>query len=244
MDAQATEDFLRRFTGLKDPRRHNWRHLFSDIITIDAMGCQIAIAEKIVQKEADFILAVKDNQPTRCAKLECVMNDVILDMTKGRPVSCGHYQQTNGGHGRIEMRNVWVSDEVWGLGPELLAQWPALRSMAVVECRRQDLSDPTGKISVERRLFISSLSGCDAKRMADAVRGHWGVENRRHWRLDLCFREDQSRLWVGHGAQNNFSRLRRIVLNKLKADPRPVSLRVKRHRCAIDRAYLLKTLKA
>jgi len=78
--------------------------------------------------------------------------------------------------------------------------------------------------------------------MAQAVRAHWGVENQLHWRLDLSFRQDDSRRHQGHGAQN-FSRLRRIIINKLKADPRKVSLKVKRYRCAIDKDYLVDILR-
>jgi predicted transposase YbfD/YdcC len=82
--------------------------------------------------------------------------------------------------------------------------------------------------------FISSLGGCDAQQMAAAVRGRWGVENQLHWRLDMSYRDGESRPRAGHGA-HSFSRLRRIVLNKLKADPRPVSLKAQRYRCSIDR---------
>ena len=214
------------------------------IVTIDAMGCQRAIAQKIRQKEADYVLAVKDNQPALCQKMDAVMQDVILDLAKGLPVSCGYDERTSGGHGRIETRRVWVSDEVEALGPELLAQWPDLRSMAVVECHRRDLSDPGGKTSVHRRLFISSLAGCDAARMARVVRAHWGVENGLHWRLDVSMGEDKSRQRAGHEAEN-FSRVRRIVLNKLKiADPRKLSLKLKRYRCSIDPEHLQKILQA
>lgn len=135
--------------------------------------------------------------------------------------------------------------EVSWLGEELLGLWPGLASVAVVEATRQNLGDLSGKVTTERRYFISSLNGCkpgDARRIGRAIRGHWGVENQLHWRLDMSFGEDDSRLRVGHGAQN-FSRLRRIVLNKLKSDPRKVSLKVKRYRCSIDRDYLLERLR-
>ena len=90
-------------------------------------------------------------------------------------------------------------------------------SIVLVERTRQDLSDFSGKISVERCCYISSLAGIDAQAMAGYIRGHWSVENNLHWQLDVSFREDQSRNRKGHGAQN-FSRLRRIALNLLKRD--------------------------
>src|SRR5439155_24046864 len=113
---------------------------------------------------------------------------------------------------------------------------------------RRDLSDPAGKVSVERRYYISSLPGTDdmdahAARVAGAIRGHWGVENKLHWRLDVSFGEDHSRLRVGHGAEN-FSRLRRIVLNKLRPveGERRESLKVKRYKCSVSREHLIEVL--
>ena len=236
----ATDSKSNEITAI--PRLLDLLNLKGALVTIDAAGCQTAIAAKIVEKEADFLLAVKDNQPTLAAKVEAVMRDVVLDLSKGRPASCAYDEQTNGGHGRIETRRVWASDEVAGLGPELLAQWPQVKSLVMVESRRQDLSDPSGKVSVETRLYISSVSGCDARRLGQAARGHWGVENQLHWRLDVSFGEDDSRLRVGHGAEN-FSRVRRIVLNKLKADPSSKSVAAKRYQCSIDRPYLLQILR-
>jgi predicted transposase YbfD/YdcC len=217
--------------------------LKGSIVTIDAMGTQREIAGRIVNKKGDYVLAVKDNQPTLHARIKALLDEAILDGFKEMRHDC--FEQTNGGHGRIETRKVWISDEVNWLGEELLKAWPGLASIAIVQSTRQDLGDLSGKVSSERRYFISSLKGCktgSAKRIAEAVRGHWGVENQLHWRLDMSFDEDQSRLRVGHGAQN-FSRLRRIVINKLKSDPRKVSLKVKRYRCSIDRDYLLERLR-
>ena len=215
------------------------------LVTIDAMGCQRDIARQIVEKRGDYLLAVKENQPTLHQKIKTLLDQAIIDGFAGG-MRHDHFEQTNGGHGRIETRKVWVSDEVNWLGADLLALWPGLASVAVVQSTRQDLGDLSGQVSTERRYFISSLTGGSrpgsAKRIAQAVRGHWGVENQLHWRLDVSFGEDASRLRVGHGAQN-FSRLRRIVMNKLKSDPRKVSLKVKRYRCSIDRDYLLERLR-
>jgi predicted transposase YbfD/YdcC len=253
-------------------------------ITIDAIGCQREIAQQITDQGGHYVLAVKDNQPTLHAKVKGLMDEVVLAWSKQpkmttttaaaaaaaaaaardaqrhrRPrgpvkatadsVPYDFDEQTDAGHGRIETRRIWVSDQVQWLGADLLALWPSVRSMIVVESTRQDLGkrasavDRAGETSVERRYFIASHPGPrDARRMAACVRGHWGVENKLHWRLDVSLREDESRLRKGHGAQN-FSRLRRIVINKLKADPRKKSLKVKRYRCSIDRDYLLEILR-
>jgi len=212
------------------------------VVTIDAMGCQRDIAGTVVGKGADYVLGLKDNQPTLYAKAKALLDEAVLDGFRG--MSHGHFAETNGGHGRVETRRVWVTDEVRWLGADLLAQWPGLASVAVVEGVRRDLGDLTGAATTERRYFISSLPGCDdacAERVGRAVRGHWGVENRLHWRLDMAFREDESRIRKGHGAQN-FSRLRRITLNQLKLAPGNDSLKIKRYLCSIDRQYLLDAL--
>jgi predicted transposase YbfD/YdcC len=219
-------------------------------VSIDAMGCQREIAAAVVGKGADYLLAVKDNQPALCQKVQSLADEAALEQSKestgpggGPPgMRYGYHEQSEDGHGRVETRRVWVTDEVHGLGAELLGQWAGLAAVAVVEATRQDLGDMTGKVTTERRYYITSIDGCDAGRIGRLIRGHWGVENRLHWRLDVAFREDDSRLRKGHGAQN-FSRLRRIVLNQLKNDPRKVSLKVKRYRCSIDREYLIDRLR-
>jgi predicted transposase YbfD/YdcC len=207
------------------------------IVTIDAMGCQREIARKIVDGGADYVLAVKDNQPTLHVKVKSLLDEAILDSFQD--MSHDYYEQTDGGHGRIETRQVWVTDEVKWLGQELRDEWVGLSSIAVVQSSRT----VDGKVSTERRYVISSLKGCNARLMAGAIRGHWGIENTLHWRLDMTFREDESRLHVGHGAEN-FSRVRRIVLNKLRDGTEKGSLKNKRYRCSIDREYLLKKLQA
>jgi predicted transposase YbfD/YdcC len=211
-------------------------------VTIDAMGCQREVAAAIVDKGADYVLAVKENQPTLAAKVAGLLDEAVLDKFDG--MSHGCFEETCGGHGRIETRRVWVTDEVKWLGKELLALWPGLASLAVVEATRQVIG---GKRSVERRYYISSRTGAstgtDAAAMAAAIRGHWGVENRLHWQLDVTFGEDDSRLRTGDGAEN-FSRLRRLTLNLLKKAPgkKRQSLKRKRYQCSLDRKYLLTVL--
>jgi predicted transposase YbfD/YdcC len=209
------------------------------IVTIDAMGCQKEIAQTIRSKEAHYVLAVKDNQRLLHQKVQSLMDDAILDHFKGMEGDA--CESTEKGHGRIETRRVWCTPEVKWLG-ETKEGWCDLGSVGAVECVREDLS--TGKTTTERRYFISSLDGTDADVFGAAVRQHWGVENKLHWVLDVGFGEDQSRIRKGHGAEN-FSRLRRIVLNKLKNfdTQRRVSLKTKRYRCLIDPQYLIDALK-
>jgi predicted transposase YbfD/YdcC len=212
------------------------------VVTIDPMGCQKEIAAQIRSQGGDYLLAVKDNQKTLHTRARALLNDVALDQAKKlNPDKYDYCEKTESGHGRIETRRVWVSTEVQWLGEELLGQWPDLNSLIMVENTRQNLGDFTGKISVERHVFISSLKNPSAEQAGKYVRGHWGIENKLHWRLDLCYREDESRIRKDHGAEN-FSRLRRIAMNKLKSDPAKLSLKNKRYKCSLDRDYLLKML--
>jgi len=205
-------------------------------VTIDAMGCQREIAGDIREKAAHYVLSVKDNQPTLHERVRKLLDEARLEKFAG--MSHGYFEETSAGHGRIETRKVWISDEVKWLGADLLGQWPDLSSIAMVESTREV---PAKGVSIERRYFISSHAGVDAAAMARRVRGHWGVENRLHWQLDMTFDEDASRIRKDHGAQN-FSRLRRLALNLLKRAPGKESLKGKRFRCSLDRDYLLRVL--
>jgi predicted transposase YbfD/YdcC len=157
-------------------------------------------------------------------------------------MSHGRFESADDGHGRLETRRVWVTDEVHWVQDRLDEPWPHLGSVAVVESVRQDLGDPAGKVTTERRYFVSSRTGTDARAMAAAVRGHWSVENNLHWQLDVSFREDECRIRAGHGAEN-FSRLRRMALNLLTRDNSvKVGVRGKRLKAACDEHYLLRLL--
>ena len=212
------------------------------VVTIDAMGCQKEIAKQIQTQGGDYLLAVKDNQKTLHEKARVLLNDIALDQVKGlNPEQYDYHETTQEGHGRIETRRVWVAWNVHDLGEDLPVQWPGLRSLIMVEEKRQDLSDASGKVSVERRVFISSLKNPSAEQAGKYVRGHWAIENKLHWRLDMCYGEDESRIRKDHGAEN-FSRLRRIAMNKLKSDPAKLSLKSKRYKCSLDRNYLMQML--
>jgi predicted transposase YbfD/YdcC len=213
------------------------------IVTIDAIGCQREIVAKIVTGGGDYVLPVKENQPALAAKAQSLMNDLVLDHAKQiQATHVGYFEHSEQGHGRLETRRVWLSDEIHWLGKEIIALWPGLASIALVERTRQDLGDFSGRVSVERQLYISSLKGIDAATMAAAIRGHWSVENNLHWQLDISFGEDQSRTRKGHGAEN-YSRLCRISLNLLKRDKSlKVGIKAKRLNAGWDHDYLLRLI--
>jgi predicted transposase YbfD/YdcC len=210
--------------------------LEGSVVTIDALGCNKTVVELILEGKGNYLLQVKDNQPTLHGKLRRLMDGLILDKFAG--VEHDYYQQTDGDHGRIETRRVWVCWDIKDLGP-VAEEWPGLRSLVVVESVRET----PGHASSERHYYISSLDRrSKAKRMAGYVRGHWSVENNLHWQLDISFNEDQRRIRTGHGAEN-FSRLCRIALNLLKNE---TSLKIgvagKRKSCGWDNQYLLKVV--
>ena len=205
-------------------------------VSIDAIGCQRAIAGKIAERRGQYVLAVKENQPALHAKLKALLDEAILDDFAG--MQHGYFEQTDGDHGRVELRRTWVSDQVQHLG-ELTQHWPALASIGVIESQRQVIG---GKASTERRYFISSLPGTDAQRLGQSVRGHWSIENQLHWSLDMSFREDERRVRKGHGAEN-FSRLCRLAMNLLKRDKTvKIGLHGKRLKAGWDEHYLLRLL--
>ncbi|MBI5865865.1 MAG: ISAs1 family transposase [Planctomycetes bacterium] len=196
------------------------------VVTTDALGCQTAIAEKIVSRNADYVLQVKGNQP----KLEAALIELFGEIIGGDPHAAPSqmFEDLEKGHGRIETRRCWMTTRVHSL-PET-DQWAALSSAACVESVR--LVD--GQEQRERRYFISSIAALDAERMLGYIRGHWGVENGLHWCLDVGFDEDHRRIRTG---------LSRIGLNLLKQErTEKVGIKSKRLRCGWDHDYLLKVL--
>jgi predicted transposase YbfD/YdcC len=202
------------------------------IVTIDAMGCQRAIAQQIVEQGADYVLALKGNQPT----LEQAVAHFFVTGAEAEAhrTASDSSEQTEQGPGRSEPRCYGITE---ALAPAFrAAAWPGLRSIGMVEATRP----LAGKTTVEQRLYLTSLKP-DAHLFARAVRNHWGIENGLHWTLDVTFREDQSRLRKGHGAEN-FAVLRHIVLNLLRTEPSAKSMPRKRLACALNPDYLLKVL--
>jgi predicted transposase YbfD/YdcC len=204
------------------------------VVTIDAMGCQRAIAGEIIKQEADYVLALKENQGALHAKVKTLLDEAIVQQFKGLSGDC--HRETFKGHGRIEVRTCWSTGEVHWLRD--IGHWPGLKSVLAVESHRRI----GNQVTMERRYFISSLDGEDARQLAEAVRGHWGVENPLHWVLDVNFNEDQSRVRKGHAAEN-LSRLRRIALNMLQRETSGKrSIRLKRLKAGWDHDYLLQIL--
>jgi predicted transposase YbfD/YdcC len=220
------------------PRLLELLDLSGATVTIDAMGCQTEIAGKIVQNGGDYILTVKENQPALHDALKRNLDEMILENFAG--VRHGFIETVDGDHGRIETRRVWVTDQLndW-LDESQRSRWPGLTSVAVAQATRQV---PSKKTSVERRYFISSRADIDVPTMAKAIRGHWSVENKLHWVLDVSFNEDQARHRKNHSAEN-FSRLRRIALNLLRRETtKKRGIKGKRLNAAWDHDYLLKLL--
>ena len=206
------------------------------LVAIDAWGCNKTVVELIWEGKADYLLQVKDNQPTLHAKVQLLMDEMILENFAG--IEHDNYEQTDGDHGRIETRRVWVAWNVKDRGP-IAQEWPGLKSRVVVECIRE-----VGELkSVERHYYISSLGRrTRAKRMAGYIRGHWTVENNVRWQVDISFNEDQRRIRKGHGAEN-FSRLCRIALNLLKnEDSLKIGIAGKRKTCGWDNKYMLQVV--
>jgi predicted transposase YbfD/YdcC len=177
------------------------------IVTIDAMGCQKEIAAKVVENKADYILGLKANQPTLHEMVKAYFEQALEHDFVG--VRHGHCVEQSRGHGRVERREVWCTSDLGWF--EDKNAWLGLRSIAMVESTRE----LDGESNTERRYYISSLKGTNAKLFSRAVRAHWGVENSLHWTLDVAFREDESRIRKDNAPQN-MATLRHIALNLLK----------------------------
>jgi predicted transposase YbfD/YdcC len=210
------------------------------LVTIDAMGCQREIAEQIVAQEADYVLALKDNQPTLC---EEVQDTFTLARASGfaefATADWDTLRQVTKGHGRLEIREHWVLADAAVLA--YLGEstpWPGLQAIGLVEATRH-LGD--GRLEREQRCYLLSTR-LSAQQFAEAVRHHWGIENCLHWLLDVAFREDESRVRVGHAAEN-FAVLRRLALHLLKQDTTArCGIKARRLKAGWSHDYLLHLL--
>src|SRR5215831_1235433 len=200
------------------------------IITIDAMGAQKAIAAQIIDGEGDYVLALKGNQET----LHRAVIDSIDEQLEGELEGAQEHVTVETGHGRQETRTYLQLPAPEGLPG--FGLWKALRTIAVVT----SLCVRDGKETAEVRYYISSLA-LDVKRLARAVRGHWGIENGCHWVLDVTYREDESRIRE-KALRENFAWLNRFTLSLLKQHPDRTSLAMKRRSCGWDENYLLQVL--
>jgi predicted transposase YbfD/YdcC len=209
--------------------------LRGSIVTIDAMGCQKNIATAITDAKADYVLAVKDNQPTLHEDIQHVFREGCANDFDG--LENHSYRTEEKGHGRTETRFYHII-RVPKEFAERHADWPKLRSIGMVYSERQEGNkEPT----FEARAFITSLPP-KAKTFAQAVRGHWGIETSLHWVLDMSFREDDSRLHKGHG-QENLGLIRRLTASLLQNETScKAGVACKRKCAGWDNQYLLKVL--
>ena len=229
----AVDDKSNEITAI--PLLLNLLDLRGATITIDAMGCQTAIAEQIVRCGGNYVLALKANQPTMHADVAALFSDARAaqqaeyGLTTARSVDVAH--------GRTEIRQAFVIS-----APSAIAylnerqHWANLQSVVLIETERT-IGDTT---STEQRYYLLNQV-VDAPTANALVRGHWGIENRVHWVLDVTFHEDASRIRVGDAPQN-MGVLRHIALNLLRQEPRKGSLKTKRFRAALDETYLATVL--
>lgn len=203
------------------------------IVTLDALHCQKETAAEILKQEADYVVSLKGNQSTLYNEVKNFFDALVNERTFGYEIS--RHETVDGEHGRIETRQYWHVN-----APDYVkekAAWPGLMSVGMCEARRE----VNGQVSQEKRYYLSSL-GVDGERFAEAARGHWSVENSLHWILDVVFREDDSRVRVGHAAEN-FGLLRRIAVNLLQQEKTlKRGVKTKRLKAALDDRYLFKVL--
>ena len=199
------------------------------LVTIDAMGTQIKIAQTILDRGGDYLLALKDNQSSLHDEVRRYLDDPSAKHHS-------HFETTDADHGRIEVRRHVVSHEVDWLTTNRRfpgePRFPGLGAIAMVEAE----VERNGTISLERRYYLSSMP-LDAKLFAYAVRCHWHVENRLHWVLDVVFHDDLSRLRSGTGPQN-MATVRHMAMNLLRTPNDKHSIKVRRKSAAWDTAYL------
>lgn len=214
------------------------------IVTVDAMGTQKKIAKEIIEADADYVLALKGNHETVHEEVKTFLDDALAQTSKPRPVGANLstaaatlavLETVEKDHGRLETRRYYQSGDLDWFADR--AKWEGLQSVGMVEAIRQ----VGGKQTVERRYYLTSLP-LDVATFARAVRGHWAVENKLHWVLDVCFREDQSRARAGYAAEN-LATLRRLALNLLKREKtKQRGIKGKQLNASWNHAYLLRLL--
>jgi predicted transposase YbfD/YdcC len=203
------------------------------VVTIDAMGCQREIAQKIVAAKADYVLAVKDNQPKLCEAIRDFFSEQLEDDLNSVPHR--KHETHDQGHGRTDDRYYYLAklpDDF-----PLAEQWPGLKAIGMA-VRVTEHSD--GRASDDVRYYITSRY-CSGQKFAHAVRGHWAIENSLHWVLDVTFDEDQSRA-RNRRLADNLAWLRRLAIGLLKQHPAKHSLKGKQQLAGWSNDFLTETL--
>lgn len=208
------------------------------IVTIDAMGTQKAIAKKIIEKEADYILQVKSNQPTLMEDIALHFEKNVFPIKKEELRRNGQYHtDTCGDHGRIEKRGYYVENNIGWLR-ERHPEWEGLSGIGACVATVTEKGKTTTSVSY----CIYSRQGMTAEEYGEKARAHWGIENSLHWVLDIAFREDESRIRAGNAAEN-MNIARHMGVNLLKQENScKMGIASKRKKCGYDMDYLYKVL--
>jgi predicted transposase YbfD/YdcC len=208
--------------------------LENSIVTLDAMGCQTAIAEQILARGGDYLLALKANHPTAYAAVAAHFDQHCFRPGAACRADCDAFDDT---HGRLVRRRVFASTEAAEL--DALNGWPGLHTVLAVEAIRSVNGTP--KVETEIRYFLSSCRD-DPAILGTAIRTHWAIENRLHWVLDVTFREDESRV-RDHRAGRNLAILRKVAINLVSRNrSAKASIRARRKKAAWDDSYMRQLL--
>ena len=189
------------------PRLLELLHLNGAIVTIDAMGCQAEVMNKIIDRGGDFVIAVKQNQPTLGNDIDIAFHDIDI---RGGEGFASTAEVEEPAHGRGE----WRRAETLAADGHIqdVGKWPHIKTIVRITAERR----VNGQVTQETRLFASSIAGLPAARAIELVRAHWGIENRLHWVLDVAFQEDAARVWAANAAENLVV-VRHLALNMLRS---------------------------
>lgn len=227
---EATDEKSNEITAI--PRLLELLELKGCIVTIDAMGCQHAIASQIAEQEGDYVLGLKGNQ----GQLHEAVDDFFTTAREQdfKEVCFDYHEETDKGHGRLEVRRYWITEQLLTL-PDT-TQWKGLKSIGMVEREYWQ----GGKQHVEHRYFLNSLPA-NAPRFAHAVRGHWGVENCLHWRLDVIMNDDACRIRKGNGPAI-MTCIKQLCVNLFQAEKSSLSMAKKKRKAAWNDDYRAKVI--